>query len=153
MNSDIKREYPATPLLGVGVVVKKENSVLLIRRAKEPKKGLWALPGGMVNLGEPIRLAAIREVKEECSIDIELQDIISVIDLIDKNPDGKVKYHFVLIDFLAEYIGGELRPDSDALDAAWVSPENLSKYNIPELTKKVINKVISESPGCKIPEL
>jgi ADP-ribose pyrophosphatase len=142
MNSEIKREYPATPLLGVGVVVKKENSILLIQRAKEPKKGLWALPGGMVNLGEPIRLAAIREVKEECSIDIELQDIISVIDLIDKDPDGRVKYHYVLIDFLAEYIAGELRPDSDALDAAWVLPENLSQYNIPELTKKVIKKVI-----------
>ncbi|MBN2089373.1 NUDIX hydrolase [candidate division KSB1 bacterium] len=132
-----------TPLLGVGVVVKNGDSILLIQRAKEPKKGLWALPGGMVNLGEPIRSAAIREVKEECSIDIELQDIVSVIDLIDKDTDGKIKYHFVLIDFLAEYVAGELQPASDALDAAWISPADLSNYNIPELTKKVINKVIS----------
>lgn len=143
MNSEIKREYPMTPLLGVGVVVKNGDSILLIQRAKEPKKGLWALPGGMVNLGEPIRSAAIREVKEECSIDIELQDIVSVIDLIDKDTDGKIKYHFVLIDFLAEYVAGELQPASDALDAAWISPADLSNYNIPELTKKVINKVIS----------
>ncbi len=143
MNSEIKREYPATPLLGVGVVVRKGEAILLVQRAKEPKKGLWALPGGMVDLGEPIRAAAIREVKEECSIDIELEDIISVIDLIDKDTDGKIKYHFVLIDFLATYVGGELQAASDALNAAWISPTDLSNYNIPELTQKVISKVIS----------
>lgn len=143
MNSEIKREYPTTPLLGVGVLVKKGASILLVQRAKDPKKGLWALPGGMVDLGEPVRLAAIREVKEECSIDIHLQDIVSVIDLIDKDNDGKIKYHFVLIDFLAEYVGGELQPASDALNAAWVDPADLPKYNIPELTQKVIRKVIS----------
>lgn len=142
MNSDIKREYPIAPLLGVGVVVKKGNSILLIQRSKEPKKGVWTFPGGMINLGEPIRQAAIREVKEECSIDIKLHDIISVVDLIDKDKQNKIRYHFVLIDFLAEYIDGELKPDSDALDAAWVSPENLSNYNIPELTQKVIHKVL-----------
>jgi len=138
----MSRMYPSTPLLGVGIVVKKENQILLVKRAHEPKKGLWALPGGMVNLGEPVRTAAIREVKEECSIEIDLEDIISVIDLIDKDDSGKIKYHFVLIDFSAHYVSGELKAASDALDAVWVSSEELVNYDIPELSRKVISKVI-----------
>ncbi len=136
----MERSYPQTPLVGVGVVVRKDQHLLLVKRAHEPKKGLWAIPGGLVQLGESIRQAAIREVMEECSIQIQLQDVISVVDLIDKDEAGKVKFHFVLIDFLADYTAGELKPASDAAAGAWVSRAELDAYEIPEITRKVIAK-------------
>lgn len=140
MVAEAKRVYPQTPMVGVGVVVKRENSVLLVKRANEPKKGLWAIPGGLIKLGESVQQAAMREVLEECSISIELQDVISVVDLIDKDDEGNIKYHFVLIDFVAQYADGDLRAGSDALDAAWISLNDLDQYDIPELTRKVILK-------------
>lgn len=136
----MERSYPQTPLVGVGVVVRKDQHILLVKRAHEPKKGLWAIPGGLVQLGESIRQAASREVMEECSIQIQLQDVISVVDLIDKDEAGKVKFHFVLIDFLADYTAGELKPASDAAAGAWVSRAELDDYEIPEITRKVIAK-------------
>jgi len=140
MASDVNRVFPKMPLVGVGVVVKKENTVLLVKRANEPKKGLWAIPGGLIKLGESVQAAAMREVLEECAISIHLQDVISVVDLIDKDDEGKIKYHFVLIDFVAQYAGGELQADSDALDAAWVPMDKLDQFDIPEITRKVISK-------------
>jgi ADP-ribose pyrophosphatase len=141
MATDSNRAFPPNPLVGVGVVVQRENTVLLVKRANEPKKGLWAIPGGLIKLGESVQQAAVREVFEECSISIQLQDVISVVDLIDKDDEGKIKYHFVLIDFVAQYTGGELRADSDALDAAWVPMSELDQFDIPEITRKVISKV------------
>jgi len=132
--------YPQAPVVGVGVIVQKDNSVLLVKRAYEPRKGLWSIPGGKVKLGESIRQAAVREVQEECSITVNINDIISVVDLIDRDEHGKIKYHFVVIDFLAQYIDGELQSASDALEAAWVSIDKLDEYHIPELTRKVIQK-------------
>lgn len=140
MASDVNRVFPKMPLVGVGVVVKKDNTVLLVKRANEPKKGLWAIPGGLIKLGESVQTAAMREVLEECAISIHLQDVISVVDLIDKDDEGKIKYHFVLIDFVAQYAGGELQAGSDALDAAWIPMDKLDQFDIPEITRKVISK-------------
>jgi 8-oxo-dGTP diphosphatase len=137
----MNREYPKVPLIGVGIIVKKNEYILLVNRANEPKKGLWSIPGGRVRLGESIREAAEREVLEECAIHIRLSDVVSVVDLIDKDDNGKVKYHYVLIDFMAEYERGDLKAGSDALDAKWVMKEELNNFDIPDLTRKVIAKV------------
>jgi 8-oxo-dGTP diphosphatase len=138
------RSYPSTPLVGVGVITfNSKNQILLVKRGNEPSKGLWSLPGGMIELGERVREAAIREVKEECNIDIEPEDVISVVDLILTEPDGKVKYHYILIDYLAKYIGGEITPQSDVVDAAWFSQEELGALDIPEVTKNVIAKAFN----------
>ena len=94
----------------------------------------------MVELGERVREAGTREVKEECNIEIEPQDVVSVVDLILEDSDGKVKYHYILIDYLAKYIGGELKPQSDVADAAWFSPDEINELDIPEVTREVLEK-------------
>jgi 8-oxo-dGTP diphosphatase len=135
------RSYPSAPMVGVGVITfNDEKEVLLVKRGNEPSKGLWSLPGGLVELGERVREAGIREVKEECNIDIEPEDVISVVDLILEDPDGKIKYHYILIDYLAKYIGGELKPQSDVIDAEWFSYSEIAELNIPEVTREVLEK-------------
>jgi 8-oxo-dGTP diphosphatase len=135
------RSYPSAPMVGVGVITfNSEKNVLLVKRGNEPSKGLWSLPGGMVELGERVREAGIREVKEECSIDIEPEDVISVVDLILEDSDGKVKYHYILIDYLAKYIGSELKPQSDVTDAGWFSQAEIAELDIPEVTREVLEK-------------
>ncbi len=136
------RSYPTTPMVGVGIVTfNDEKKVLLVKRGKEPSKGLWSIPGGMVELGERVRDAGIREVKEECNVDVEPEDVIAVVDLIFKDQDEKVKYHYILIDYLAKFISGELRPQSDVVDACWFSQQELEELDIPEVTRNVLEKV------------
>jgi ADP-ribose pyrophosphatase YjhB (NUDIX family) len=97
-NSIMKREYPETPIAGVGLVVVKGDKVLLVKRGKEPGRGRWGLPGGAVELGETVAQAAEREVDEECGIKIEIRDVIEVIDRIIPDDDGRIRYHYILID-------------------------------------------------------
>ncbi len=135
------RSYPSAPMVGVGVIVfNNKKKVLLVKRGNEPSKGLWSLPGGMIELGERVREAGIREVKEECNIDIEPDDVFSVVDLILEDADGKVKYHYILIDYLAKFIGGELVPQSDVMDADWFSQAQIVELDIPEVTRGVLAK-------------
>jgi len=144
----MSRSYPTTPLVGVGVVVfNDQKQVLLVKRGNEPKKGLWAIPGGNVELGEPVRETALREVKEECNVNIELKDQLGVVDLILKDKDSKVQYHYILIDYLAQYINGELKPQSDVLDAGWFYQPELVKLDIPEVTLKILEKAFNSIPN------
>lgn len=142
------RSYPSAPMVGVGVITfNHENKVLLVKRGNEPSQGLWSLPGGLVELGERVREAGIREVKEECNIDIEPQDVVSVVDLILEDAEGKVKYHYILIDYLAKYLGGELKPQSDVSDAGWFSRLEIAELNIPEVTRGVLEKAFGLEPA------
>ncbi|MDZ7333889.1 MAG: NUDIX hydrolase [candidate division KSB1 bacterium] len=135
------RSYPSAPLVGVGVITfNSEGQILLVKRGNEPAKSLWSLPGGLVELGERVRDAGIREVKEECNIDIEPLDVISVVDLILQDAEGKIKYHYVLIDYLAKFVSGELKPQSDVIAAHWFSRDQLADLDIPEVTREVIEK-------------
>ncbi|HEX6221608.1 MAG TPA: NUDIX hydrolase [Acidimicrobiia bacterium] len=117
----MRRSEPA-PALGVGVVVLDEGRILLIKRGREPRKGLWAVPGGKVEYGETMREAARREVAEETGIEVEVGDVVWVGEVIE---DG---FHLVIIDFEARMTGGELKPADDADDARWVPLEEASEY-------------------------
>jgi ADP-ribose pyrophosphatase YjhB (NUDIX family) len=128
------REYPEFPIPGVGVVCFNEGNVLLVQRGKEPRRGEWSIPGGAVEVEESTRDAAMREFGEECGGSIELKELVDVLDLITRDETGRVKYHYVLIDFWAEWMGGELRAGDDVMDARWVMP--------PEWTRGVIEKAI-----------
>ncbi len=136
----ITRKYPHQPLLGVGAVILKNDKILLVKRKFEPKARFWTLPGGMVELGESLDQALKREIREECGIKIEPQKIIDVIDYIERDEDDQVKYHYLLVDFQAEQIGGTLSPSSDVLDAGWFDLSELSGLTLPEITQEFLKK-------------
>ena len=126
----MRRQYPVAPIPSVGAVVLKGQKVLLVRRAHEPSKGKWSIPGGVVELGETLQEAAQREVKEECGVQIEIGDVVEVRDAIVRNKADRVRFHYVLVDVEARYLSGELTVGSDAEDARWVSEEELAGYDL-----------------------
>lgn len=137
--SDV-REYPSRPFVGVGVVVIKGESALLIRRGKPPKAGEWSLPGGSQNVGETVRETAAREVREETGVEIKEPHFLEVIDAIIPDADGRVQYHYTLIDFAALWAGGEAEAADDAEHAEWVPLDKIDEIELWEKTKEVIKK-------------
>lgn len=138
------REYPQRPIPGVGVVVCKGDAVLVIQRGNPPRRGDWGIPGGAVELGETWREAAQREVREECGIEIVLGDVIDAVDMIFRDGDGRVQYHYTLVDFVADYVSGDLRAATDVLDARWLPLSEVSTFELPEVTRKVIQKALKQ---------
>jgi len=128
----MQREYPETPLMGVGAVVVDRGRVLLVRRGREPMKGHWSLPGGMLELGEPLAAGVVREVKEETGLTVEPVELIELVDRIHR--DGRrVRYHYVIADYLCRVVGGELLAASDADDARWVERAEWNSHNAVKL--------------------
>ena len=125
-----RREYPSRPIVGVGIMIREGDNYLLIKRAANPDKGLWSVPGGLVEVGERIEDAAIREAKEETCLDVKVVERLGVVDKIEYDELGKVFYHFIIIQYLAEIIGGEMCPMDDALEAKWVTLDQLPEYEI-----------------------
>jgi ADP-ribose pyrophosphatase YjhB (NUDIX family) len=117
-------------MVGVGILIRNGDEYLLIKRASEPDKGLWSVPGGMVEVGEKVEEAAIREAKEETGLEIEIVKDLGAVDKIVRDDVGKIKYHFIIIDYLAEPVSGEMHHHDDALDAKWVHPRDFRKYKM-----------------------
>lgn len=134
------REFPARPILGVGAVVVDGGRVLLVRRANEPLKGEWSLPGGAVELGETLHAAIAREVKEETGLEVEVGPIIDVLDRLRFDADGRPRFHYVLVDFICRPTGGALACGSDAAGATWADLVELPGYGVAESTVSVIVK-------------
>jgi len=131
-----RRLYPEKPMVGVGVLIRDGERYLLIRRAADPDAGLWSIPGGLVEVGEKAADAAVREAREETGLDVEILDLLGVVDRIERDEASRIKYHFVIVDYLATPKGGSLMPASDALDALWVKAEDFKNY---ELTPTLID--------------
>jgi 8-oxo-dGTP diphosphatase len=136
----MKREYPYHPIIGVGAIIIKGEKVLLARRGREPDYGKWSIPGGAVKLGETLKEAVKREVCEEVSLAIRVGEVVEVLERIFHDPEGKVQYHYVLVDFLCEHLSGEEKPSSDALEARWVPLSEIPRQRLPDKTKRVIQK-------------
>lgn len=134
------REYPSRPFIGVGVVVLKGDSVLLIRRGKPPKAGEWSLPGGSQNVGETVRETAAREVREETGVEVRDLRFLEVIDAIIPDKEGRVQFHYTLIDFSAEWASGEPAADDDAEHAEWIPLSALPGVELWEKTREIIEK-------------
>src|SRR5690606_4935921 len=128
---------------GVGAVIVAEGQVLLIRRKYEPLAGQWSLPGGGVELGETLEECVAREMREETGLEVEIGPVIEVFDRITRDADGRVQYHYVLVDYLCWPIGGTLRAGSDVDDARFVAPEDLAAYDLTEKATAVILRALT----------
>ncbi|WP_038035322.1 NUDIX hydrolase [Thermopetrobacter sp. TC1] len=135
---------PPQPVAGVSVCVIRDDSVLLVRRAHPPWPNVWSLPGGKVELGEPVRTAALRELREETGVTAEIVRLLDVIDIIHKDPEGRILDHFVLTVFAARWVHGEPEPASDADEAAWIPIEVLDEIRLTPGTADLIRRVAAD---------
>ncbi len=131
-------DYPNRPLIGVGVIVFKDERVLLIRRGKPPRAGQWSLPGGRQRLGETVRETAAREVREETGCEVEVTALLDVLDSLTRDAAGAIEYHYTLVDFLAEWRGGEAQAAGDAAEVVWADPDALEPYELWSETLRLI---------------
>jgi 8-oxo-dGTP diphosphatase len=126
----MKRMYPDQPIVGIGVVIVKDNMIALIKRGNEPSKGKWTIPGGLVELGESIETAVIRETKEETCLEVENPQLLDVVGNVDRDEYGKVKYHYIIVDYLVHVKSGTIQAASDAEELRWVSFDEVEAYNL-----------------------
>jgi ADP-ribose pyrophosphatase YjhB (NUDIX family) len=138
----VRREYRDAPIVTVALIVQRDQRVLIVQRGKEPSKGRWSIPGGAVNIGEPLRKAAEREVMEECGISVTTGALAGVYEAIVPGAAGRIRYHYVIVDFLADYVAGELSPSSDIVDARWVSRDQLADFDITERALELLRKAL-----------
>jgi 8-oxo-dGTP diphosphatase len=145
----MQREFPEVPLVGVGAVIIEnsiENSrVLLVKRAYPPLQSQWSIPGGVLEVGELVRDAAIREAREETGLIVEPADLLGVYDRVLRNAEQRVQYHYVLIDFLCRRVAGDLAAASDAAEVRWFTREELPALKLAEDTQDVIRKGFAKS--------
>jgi 8-oxo-dGTP diphosphatase len=136
------REYPKHPLVGVGAIVMRGDSVLLVKRNKEPSKGMWNIPGGLVEIGETVKDAVKREVMEECGVEIEPRELFEVVDAVNREDRGRVRFHYVIVDFLSEWRGGDLVAGSDVADAKWMPIGELAALDMTQSARVVIERAV-----------
>ncbi|MGO9088471.1 MAG: NUDIX hydrolase [Candidatus Sulfotelmatobacter sp.] len=136
----MKREFPEHPLVGVGAIIIANSSVVLVMRAHPPIQGQWSIPGGVLEVGELVHDAAVREAREETGLIVEPGDLLGVYDRVLRHADGRVQYHYVLVDFLCRPVSGELHAASDAAEVRWFTPEQLPELGLAEDTLEVIRK-------------
>jgi ADP-ribose pyrophosphatase YjhB (NUDIX family) len=138
---DSSRAYPARPVAGVGaVIVTVDRQVILIRRGQAPLSGAWSLPGGVLELGETLAAAVAREVREETGLDVAVGPLIDCFEHIARDDDGRIRYHYVIADFLCRVTGGQLGAASDARDVRAVDPFRLDEYALAEPAREMIRK-------------
>lgn len=136
------REYPAAPLLGVGAIVVDGPRVLLVERGRPPAVGKWSVPGGLVDVGEPVEAAVRREVVEECGLTVQLHGLVGFVDRIIRDAAGRVQYHYVLLDFLATPESGTARAGSDARALRWSTVEELKSLETTEGLEAMIRRAL-----------
>jgi 8-oxo-dGTP diphosphatase len=136
----MQREFPEVPLVGVGAIIIEEGRVVLVKRAHPPLQAEWSIPGGVLEVGELVREAAIREAREETGLTVEPRELLGVYDRILRDPQQRVQYHYVLIDFLCRRVAGDLAAASDAAEVGWFTPDRLPALNLAEDTLDVIQK-------------
>ncbi len=142
MTAPIEREFPSAPLVGIGAIIVHQSRVLLVRRGTQPLKGHWTLPGGVLEIGESLTNGVIREVREETGLDVEPIELIELLDRIHRD-DGRIRYHYVIADYLCRVTGGELLAASDADAVRWVERAEWNSHSalvLDPITVAVIEK-------------
>jgi 8-oxo-dGTP diphosphatase len=147
----MKREYPESPLVGVGAVIvenhRDDNRVLLIRRGQPPLLGEWSLPGGVLECGETLREAVVREAREETGLLVETGEMLGVYERVIRDYEKRVRYHYVLIDFLCRAVGGDLKAGSDAADVRWFTRDELPALKLAYDANDVVLKGLALRSG------
>jgi 8-oxo-dGTP diphosphatase len=149
----MKREYPESPLVGVGAVIvdrqfdrhPEQSRVLLIRRGQPPLLGEWSLPGGVLECGETLREAVVREAREETGLLVETEEMLGVYERVIRDDVARVRYHYVLIDFLCRRVGGDLKAGSDAADVGWFTRDELPALNLAYDANDVVLKGLART--------
>ncbi|MDZ7804236.1 NUDIX hydrolase [Thiohalophilus sp.] len=134
------------PQVAVGAIVRRGTAVLLIQRSTEPNAGQWTIPGGKVHAGETLQQAAEREIREETGIHIRAGEPVYSFDVIERDNKGELRYHYVIVDLLADYVDGEPMAGDDARDAAWIEPETLTRLDVNATTRQLLAR-LEVSPG------
>jgi len=137
------REYPSAPLVGVGAIIVDRGRILLVERGRAPARGKWSIPGGLVEVGEPAETAVRREVREECGLEVRVRGLVGFVDRIVRDDAGHVRYHYVLLDFLATTAEGSATPGSDARALRWVAPEELASVDVTEGLDSMIRRALA----------
>jgi mutator protein MutT len=141
----MSRTYTDRPIVAVGAVVVRDGCVLLARRGRAPSYGLWSLPGGAVELGERVQDAVQREIREECGIEIEVTDVFEVFERLVRDAEGKVQYHYVILDYVATWASGEPGASDEVLETRWVRPEDFRDYEMTKGTADVVLRMIERA--------
>jgi 8-oxo-dGTP diphosphatase len=144
----MKRDYPDRPLIGVGAVIVSGERVVIVRRGHEPLKGEWSIPGGLVEVGETLRAAVAREALEETGLVVEPGDVLEVLDRIVRDSQGRIQFHYVLVDFLCRPAGGQLLAGGDAEDARWVTVAELAGFAVADSAVAVLQKGIEKAKSA-----
>lgn len=139
-----RREYPLRPIPSVHAAVLRGNRVLLVRRANEPSKGTWSVPGGCIELGETLEEAVRRELHEETGVAFRLGGILDVVSSIEPDAEGRVRYHFVVVHCWGRYAGGDAIASSDASGVLWASPEDLADLDMRPSVKAIVEKAFAQ---------
>lgn len=143
----MRRRYPEAPVVSVGAIVVRDGRVLLAQRGHPPGEGMWAFPGGVVNLGETLAEAVEREIREECGVRIRVLRPFAVVDRILRDETGRVEYHYVIIDMLAEWVEGDLRASSDARQVGWFGVEELEALPLTRGVLEMARRALAEATG------
>ena len=142
--SEDSRRYPSRPFLGVGALIFDGRKILLVERGKEPLKGYWSLPGGLLETGEKLEEGIRREVREETGLEVEPLSIFEVFERIMPDSEGRPEYHYVLIDYVCRPLSGSLCASSDVSRAAWVEEQNVREYRLTEGTLAVVERAFAK---------
>ena len=136
----MKNDYPSTPRVAIGAVVFNNNRVLLVRRGQPPSEDLWAIPGGSVEIGETLQEAAEREILEETGITIRAGKPVYTFDSIQRDGDGKIRFHYVIVDLGVDYISGNPIAGDDAIEARWVTEQEINDLRVSAPTLKLLKE-------------